>query len=547
MNLDLREQFKDVPRETLEDLARLVTEQEQAYSSNRLEYYDPHNRGPDGGQLAFHQSDAKIRLLITGNRFGKTTCCMIEAIWLALGIHPFHPIPTPNRGKLYADSFPMVMENIMLKLHEWLPMKYLDPIKPFDFNNQGMLTGVNFRNGSIIRIGSYDQATRKAEGSNWHYVGFDEPPPRDLYVANLRGLVDFGGLLWISATPLSEAWMFDHLWMPGLNGEKAYIDCFRGTSHDNPHTDKDSLKIFLDELTPEERAIRELGEFAKLQGLVIKTYTPSLSDIDPFELDQEYAVYEAIDPHPNKPHAVLWKAIDRYGLRFVVRELSWDGSMASMGKEMARIRRELCKHGAVMKKSVADTSLNVKDMNLKINMLKELQNSLREAGETVLPKVVHKKDWLIPGINKLKDLYRPVKHLPEKAYENSNLTWEYDSAYNSYADDLFELFGEKPMPMEYVFNTCKKYRYELTHYQWPDGALDNAKPKAEHNEYIDCNRYIESVAPAYETPGSKIVRISNPGAYHRINNVIRPSNSNAYLRKGFGVRGKARRQYIHAS
>ena len=136
----------------LADLARLLSEQESALNDNRLELYQPH-----AGQLAFHKSRAIIRMLITGNRYGKTTASVIEAIWLALGTHPYHKITVPNRGKMYGESFPTIDETLRLKFEEWLPRKFLSNKKPFVHNQMGHLIGVNFQNGSMIRIGSYDQ------------------------------------------------------------------------------------------------------------------------------------------------------------------------------------------------------------------------------------------------------------------------------------------------------------------------------------------------------------------------------------------------------
>ena len=72
-------------------------------------------------------------------------------------------------------------------------------------------------------------------------------------------------------------------------------------------------------------------------------------------------------------------------------------------------------------------------------------------------------------------------------------------------------------PMEYVFANCTEYKKELTHYQWPKGDLaENAKPIAKYNDLIDCNRYIESIAPEYQTPGnSSFINVYN-GAYQKI-------------------------------
>lgn len=428
-----------------------------------------------------------------------TTASVIEALWLALGIHPYHKIPTPNRGKMFGESFPTIDETIRLKIEEWCPRKFLSSKRPFIYNQMGHLIGVNFSNGSILRIGSYDQEEKKSEGSNWHYVAFDEPPPRNLYVANFRGIVDFGGIMWFSLTPLSEAWLYDDLWLPGQSGEKNYIECFSGVSSDNHYLNQENLKLYYDELTPEEREVRFFGKFSRLKGLVIDTYDPQLSDVDPFLLDSSYTIYEGIDPHPKKPHAALWKAIsNKDNKRFVVGELKCADGIAEFGRQIAIQRRRLTSHGALLYKSVSDTSLNQDDPAFRMNLRDELCRALRESGESVMPQNAQKKDWLDAGITKLRDLYRPV----------TSLTSEF------------------ALPTEYVFKDCTAYKYELSHYQWPKKEiLENTKPVSKDNDLIDCNRYIESLAPEYQTPGTRSLVNNYNGAYQRLSGIERDLNN----------------------
>lgn len=476
-------------------LIQLCDQQEAVLDQGKLDRYEPHANGPDGGQLAFHKSNAKIRAVVCGNRWGKTVSSIVECAWLANGLHPYHPIPVPNRGKLYADSYPAVMENIFIKLQEWIPPKLLKPGKPFTYSNQGMLTGINWACGSITRIGSYDQLERKAEGSNWHYVGFDEPPSRDLYIANLRGLVDFGGLMWFSMTPLSEAWIYDDIWLPGLNGEKPHIHCFRGTGEDNPYKDPEGYKIFISELTPDEYSIRHDGEFKRLSGLVMSTYDPDLSDIDPFDLDENYVIYEGIDPHPQKPHCALWKALDRDNFRYVVDEFSCPGGIDEFGRGIAERRRLLTKHGAILVKSVNDTSLNATDPRTRLNLRQDLCQVLQQEGESIMPYNADKKDNLLQTYAKVKDLFRPVL--------------QRSAVYG-------EIVSDKLLPMQYVFKHCRRYKYELLHHQWPDTIHDNTKPVPKHDDFIACDRYIETLAPHYHTPGQRLLKKNTADAYSKI-------------------------------
>ena len=182
--------FEKLSQAELVKFARLLDEQVSAYDEGKLELYEPHP-----GQKLFHEKPHKIRLLISGNRYGKSECSVMEAIWLCLGNHPYHPRKVPVKGILYVESFGKASQVIEPKLEHWLHSKYLTSKKPYMRDNHQNLVQVNFANGSTLRIGTYDQTLKKAESSDWDFVGFDEPPSRDLYVANLRGTVDRGGLL----------------------------------------------------------------------------------------------------------------------------------------------------------------------------------------------------------------------------------------------------------------------------------------------------------------------------------------------------------------
>jgi len=467
----MNEALDRLSHEELADIARILTQQSDAYEEDKLSFYQPHK-----GQSVFHQADYKVRLLVTGNRFGKSTCTTIETIWLANGLHPYHAIPVPNKGKLYGESFDIINKTLGVKFEQWAPRHLLDKNKPLERNALGHTTAINWANGSRTVFGSYEQHASKSESTDWDYVGFDEPPPRDIWIANFRGIVDRGGRMWIAATPLSEAWVYDELWQPGLSGTKPYVFCMSGSTHDNPHLDQQTLKIFEGELSESERATRIEGQFTRLKGLVYDTFEPYHSLIDPFPLTEEYTLYEGVDPHPGKANAVLWKAISEDGLRFVVAELKADKGIAALGKEIARMRRHLTADGAYLARSIADSSLNQKDMMFKINQKDELTQALRDCGETVFPETAQKRDWLRPGIAKLRDLYRPVlTHLDGKFVK---------------------------LPTQYVFKTCEAYRHELMHYQWPKGEiLEDTLPVAKNNDLLDCDRYIESIAPKFQTPG----------------------------------------------
>jgi len=391
-------------------------------------------------------------------------------------------------------------------------------------NKKNEVLDINWREiVSITSIGvkdTYDITVEKyhnfiCEGFLVHNCGFDEPPKHELWVGNFRGIVDNKGIIWITATPLSEPWIYDELWLKGLSGEKPYVKCFRGKSSDNKHIPKEMLDLYFAEIPDEMKPVRFNGEFSKLSGLVINTYNPMLSDIDEFELDANYAIYEGIDPHSNKPHAVLWKAVDRDGFRYTVREMNFDGTMAEFALKLSEVREDLERHGAKVVRSVIDSAVNQKDFILKTNVYKELCNELNKLKSPVIPKIAVKgKGSLDETITRLKDLYRPavIKKVDTKKVEE-------DIAADPYMTEIYGIDNiiktntktlEIKVPKQYIFkDRCPMYRKELLRYRWPkdSGDKDVVKPVDDNNEFISCDRYIEQLNPRWiELGTSRLIR-----------------------------------------
>src|SRR3954447_21270147 len=66
-----------------------------------LNRYKPHDK-----QVKFHESSARKKLYIGGNRSGKTTGGIAEDIYWARGIHPYRSIPEPPiRGRYVTVDF----------------------------------------------------------------------------------------------------------------------------------------------------------------------------------------------------------------------------------------------------------------------------------------------------------------------------------------------------------------------------------------------------------------------------------------------------------
>lgn len=318
MNLDA------LSEEELLELSENLSKLSHDNQRNPIAYYAPNKVG----QTPFHLSRARTRILLGGNRSGKTTAGSAEAIAHALGYRPWlpedHPeywvtsmsgkkIRIPNVGTICGESYKISVDRVLWPtLNEWLPKDF---IKSAIRNQQGVVDTVEFTNGSRMRFMTYNQQPKEFEGFKADYTWYDEPPPHGIYISNERSLIDYGGRSWFTLTPVRQPWIWTEL--VSQEGEDPTIAVFRMSIWDNArenggHIEREYIEYYLDRLPEEERISRESGEFLHLQGRIFPEWLPKRPYWVPWETTKIKAHWPrvcAIDPHPRKPIAVLWCAI----------------------------------------------------------------------------------------------------------------------------------------------------------------------------------------------------------------------------------------------
>lgn len=277
-----------------------------------LTRYEPHKK-----QSLFHQSIAKGRLYIGGNRAGKTIANVLECIMWITKTHPHRKMPIePVRGRLVCVDFKNGLDKIILPLFkQWLPEKYLigsDWDKSYDKHHETL----TLNNGSFIEFMSYDQDLDKFAGTSRHFCSFDEEPPETIFNECKARLVDTYGDWWISMTPVDGmTWVYDKVFEPW---EQDPVNCgytvVQADMLDNPHISPESAEMFLSGLDPKERSAREKGQFVQLGGRVFKSFDPEVHKVNfDFKITSEMRIYTSIDIGWAHPTAWLWHAVEPNG------------------------------------------------------------------------------------------------------------------------------------------------------------------------------------------------------------------------------------------
>ena len=315
-------------------------------------------------QHEFMNSKAETTAFFGANRSGKTTAGAVKAIIHATGRYPgwwdAKQFYRPTVGRIFVKDFQKGAAVVIKKLREWLPRDAIVNIKK---GNLGIETKWWIRHVtggiSYFDLMTYEQDSFSAEGWDGDYVWFDEPPPREMYIAAVRGLVDSEGLCWFSLTPLKEPWLFDEIYCSkNPNVFSVICDMRHNLERVNPLSGQviglreQAIRKFEMKLTEEERETRAHGKFRYLAGRIWKEWDRDVHTFDRIKQwpkdPRKGILYEGeppshwpralfIDPHDRLPHALLWVAYDEAGDYWAYRERWVDGIIDDIALQIKNI------------------------------------------------------------------------------------------------------------------------------------------------------------------------------------------------------------------
>lgn len=292
---------------------------------------------PYDKQKEFHCAPNTIRAVFGGNRSGKSEMGVNEVRFHTTGQYPdWYPEDKrwnmPTKGRIVVKDYKKGCgEVVEPKIRQWFDPESIIKME----KSMGNLSKVYIRHitggVSVFDIMTHEQDSLQFEGWNGHWVWFDEPPPRDKYIACLRGLIDFEGRAWITATPLSEPWLFDEV----MNNPKQDVWHIAISTFDNPYLTKKGIDILLGSMTPEEEEARIHGKFMHLTGRIYKDFDTSTHIIDRMPGGyQTWPVYFALDPADRRAHHGIWARIDPLGTLYIFDELVFKGNIEQTAREI---------------------------------------------------------------------------------------------------------------------------------------------------------------------------------------------------------------------
>ena len=451
--LEIEKQLSEIKKRKIEALSAIESYKKTHY----LEFFQPHEKQEPVFD-AVKDRDVKTILFQGGNRSGKTTWNIATVASLLLGYLPWDKsltrFPVPVRGRLCGeDNGHHLREVLIPKLKEMIPAEGVQFTRK---NQMGLEAYWQLTNGSVLELMSYEQSTDIYEGWSGHFVSFDEPPPRDKYVACKRGLIDYDGICLMSLTPLKEPWIYDEIVSKANNTMKFFVV----DTLDNPHLSKEAISEFEMTLTADEIATRLRGGWLFLQGLVYKEYEPNVHRIKPFKIPVDWPVYVAIDTHPRTEQAITFMAVDEKDRFYVIHEIFQHGSP----------------------EEVAQWILEYNDKHHEIDMVLIEPGS---QGDT------NRGQSMFEIIDKLLSTRKIPLELGSRDLSGGILQVRR------------ALMSPNGLPSLFVFDTCERTHYEFTRYVWDewrtDGRTEKQKPRDKDDHLLENIRRLVQFPVSYRS------------------------------------------------
>ena len=260
---------------------------------------------PHAGQLKFHDSDARFKVLIAGARFGKSLASAKETLiellsgasrgWL---VGPTYALTRPE--------FEYIRDDIFVALHAQVTQRVTPPTLRSQWGAEVVALSAHLPHGLL------------GAELDWLILCEGAHLDRDAFERFLRArLTTRNGRLIVPTTPRGRNWIHN-LYGLGRDGEPNW-ESFRHATWENPGVDPSEIESARRTLPTETFDEQFGGEFTSLGGRVYREFDLSIhvAEIKP---PPGAVIYKAIDFGYTNPFVCLWGALDADGRLLVLRE-----------------------------------------------------------------------------------------------------------------------------------------------------------------------------------------------------------------------------------
>ena len=306
--------------DTLEKAVKIAKELERRKVTNIMAEYKPYDY-----QKKFHNTLAAQRLLMAGNRVGKSFSGAMEMAYHVTGKYPTwwagkrfnRPIRAWAGGVSNETTRDVCQKELVgqpddpsAKGTGTIPLKCIgDTVRKAGVPNALNSLVVKHITGGYSRIGfkAYEMGKEKWMGESVDVIWLDEAPPTGIYTQALTRTADKGGIVYMTFTPEQGMTQTVAQFVNDLKNGQALI---QATWDDAPHMTKEIREQVLQALPPHERKMREKGIPQLGSGLVFPIVEEEIL-CDPMDIPSHWPRLCGIDFGWDHPTACVWIAWDR--------------------------------------------------------------------------------------------------------------------------------------------------------------------------------------------------------------------------------------------
>lgn len=284
-------------------------------------------------------------LFRSGNRCGKSTVGAVASALLATGWHPFaklmgvpwRELGRPTHGWISSLSWDFVRDVIWPTLEPMIPVGAILKISYRKGGAKKTPDVLLLRNGSTITFKTAEQGADKYQGAKLDWLWIDEEHPADVVEEARARLVDRGGLLFVTLTPIQRK-----RWVRDLEREPGTVEIRTSmfSAAEAGILPMPEVEAFAARLPERQRRVRVYGDQVALEGVVYPDFTreshTALAQGGelvlgehrwPWPLPASWPRRAAVDWGFVNPTAVLVAAQDPYHNRLIVERVYYSSGL----------------------------------------------------------------------------------------------------------------------------------------------------------------------------------------------------------------------------
>lgn len=265
--------------------------------------YEPHV-----GQIRFHDSDARFKVLIAGARFGKSLAAARDVMGDLL--------TRGTRGWLVGPTYALARPE-----YEYIRDDLRRMGMPFSESARGIAGAARLvtpGQSEVRCLSAHSPHSLLGREIDWLILCEAAHIKREAFERFLRArLATRSGRLIVPTTPRGHNWIHE-LYSRGLGQEN--WESFRYATWDNPNISAEEIESAKQSLPPETWDEQFGGAFTSPAGRVYREFEPLVHACEKLSPPEGAVIYKGIDFGYTDPTVCLWATIDGDGRLLILRE-----------------------------------------------------------------------------------------------------------------------------------------------------------------------------------------------------------------------------------